>query len=106
VIRRGHTTQATPITLTAEERQGLEALAVSRKSEARMWERARIVLLAAAGMGSRAIGREVGCEPATASKWRVRYAREREWPASARPARVARRQNTGRRLISASGDAR
>jgi hypothetical protein len=34
--------------LTAEERQALEALAGSRKSEARMRERARIVLLAAA----------------------------------------------------------
>jgi transposase len=68
---------ATPIVLTAEERRALEAQASSRKSEARMRERARIVLLAAAGMGSRAIGREVGCEPGTASKWRVRYARDR-----------------------------
>jgi transposase len=42
-----------------------------------MRERARIVLLAAGGMGSRAIGREVGCTPGTASKWRVRYARDR-----------------------------
>ncbi|HUB16529.1 MAG TPA: IS630 family transposase [Acetobacteraceae bacterium] len=69
--------QATPITLTAEERQALEALAGSRKSEARMRDRARIVLLAAAGMASRAIGREVGCEPGTVSKWRVRYAKDR-----------------------------
>ena len=68
---------ATPIVLTAEEQRTLEALASSRKSEARMRDRARIVLLAAAGMGSRAIGREVGCEPGTVSKWRVRYARDR-----------------------------
>jgi transposase len=68
---------ATEITLTAEERQALEALAGSRKSEARMRERARIVLLAAAGQPSRAIAREVGCTPGTASKWRVRYARDR-----------------------------
>src|SRR3954451_7406659 len=68
---------ATPIALTIEERQELEAFAGSRKSEARMRDRARIVLLAAAGIGSRAIGREVGCEPGTASKWRVRYARDR-----------------------------
>ena len=68
---------ATEITLTAEERQALEALAGSRKSEARMRERARIVLLAAAGLPSRAIAREVGCTPGTASKWRVRYARDR-----------------------------
>jgi transposase len=69
--------RATPIALTADERRDLEALAGSRKSEARMRERARIVLLAAGGMGSRAIGREVGCTPGTASKWRVRYARDR-----------------------------
>ena len=48
---------ATPITLTEEERRELEALAGSRKSEARMRERARIVLLAASGLPSRAIAR-------------------------------------------------
>jgi len=68
---------ATKITLTAEERQALEALAGSRKSEARMRERARIVLLATSGLASRAIAREVGCTPGTASKWRVRFARDR-----------------------------
>ena len=69
--------QATVIALTTEERRTLEALAGSRKSEARMRERARIVLLAASGLGSRAVAREVGCTPGTASKWRVRYARDR-----------------------------
>lgn len=42
-----------------------------------MRDRARIVLLAADGMASRAISREVGCEPGTVSKWRVRYAKAR-----------------------------
>ena len=60
--------QPTKIALTSEERRTLEALANSRKSEARMRDRARIVLLAASGLGSRAIGREVGCTPGTASK--------------------------------------
>src|ERR1700689_109710 len=69
--------QATVIALTIEERRALEALAGSRKSEARMRDRARIVLLAASGTGSRAIAREVGCTPGTASKWRVRYAGQR-----------------------------
>ena len=69
--------RATPITLMSEERRALEALAGSRKSEARMRDRARIVLLAADGMASRAIAREVGCEPGTVSKWRVRYAEHR-----------------------------
>jgi transposase len=69
--------QATVIALTVEERRALEALAGSRKSEARMRDRARIVLLAASGAGSRAAAREVGCTPGTASKWRVRYASHR-----------------------------
>ena len=68
---------ATPITLTTDERAALEALAHSRKSEARMRDRARIVLLAAEGLASRAIGRAVDCTPGTASKWRVRYAKDR-----------------------------
>lgn len=69
--------QATRIDLTPQGREELDALATSRKSEARICDRARIVLLAAAGLGSRAIGRELHCTPGTASKWRVRYARER-----------------------------
>jgi transposase len=40
-------------------------------------QRARIVLLASAGMATRAIGRAVGCTTGTASKWRVRYAERR-----------------------------
>src|SRR6202007_3466722 len=69
--------QATVASLSPEERRALEALAGSRKSEARMRERARIVLLAASGLGSRAVAREVGCTPGTASKWRIRFARDR-----------------------------
>jgi transposase len=63
--------------LTQEERKALEALAGSRKSEARMRDRARIVLLAVSGMGSRGIAREGNCTPGIASKWRVRYAKDR-----------------------------
>jgi transposase len=68
---------ATSITLTAHERALLEALSRSTKSEARMRLRARIVLLAAGGTATREIGRIVGCTTGTASKWRVRYARDR-----------------------------
>jgi hypothetical protein len=46
---------ATAVALTPEERQVLEALAGSRKAEVRMRDRLRIVLLASAGMASRAI---------------------------------------------------
>lgn len=42
-----------------------------------MRDRARIVLMAAEGQGSRAIGRAVGCTTGTASKWRVRFAKDR-----------------------------
>ena len=59
---------ATMVVLTPEERQVLEALAGSRKAEARMRDRARIVLLASDGTASR--DRDVGCTPGTASKWR------------------------------------
>ena len=69
--------EATPIILTEAERTELEALARSTKTEYRLRQRARIVLVAAEGVASRAIGREVGCTTGTASKWRVRYANRR-----------------------------
>ena len=69
--------EATLIRLTRDERTALEGLARSTKTEHRLRQRARIVLMAAGGMASRAIGRAVGCTTGTASKWRVRYARRR-----------------------------
>src|SRR5262245_60415399 len=66
--------EATPIVLTADEQAELEELTRSTKTEYRLRQRAQIVLLAAI---SRAIGRKVGCTTGTASKWRVRYARDR-----------------------------
>jgi transposase len=69
--------KATAIILTAEELCELESLARSTKSEHRMRQRTRIVLLAAAGLATRAIAREVGCTIGVASKWRVRYAAKR-----------------------------
>jgi transposase len=49
----------------------------STKTEYRLRQRARIVLLAADGMATRAVARAVGCTTGTASKWRVRYAGKR-----------------------------
>lgn len=69
--------KATPIVLTEEERAELESLARSTKSEHRMRQRARIVLLAAQGDATRSIARRVGCTIGIASKWRVRYAARR-----------------------------
>src|SRR5258705_1221409 len=62
--------EATAIILTEAERAELEALARSTKTQYRLRQRARIVLLAAGGMATRAIGREAGCTTGTASKWR------------------------------------
>jgi transposase len=66
--------EATPIILTAGERGELEGLARGTKTEYRLRQRARIVLLAADGLATRAIARAMGCTIGTASKWRVRYA--------------------------------
>lgn len=46
---------ATPVALTPEERAELEGLARSTKTEHRLRQRARIVLLAADGFATRAI---------------------------------------------------
>jgi transposase len=69
--------EATPIILTEAERVELDSLVRSTKTEHRLRRRARIVLLAADSMSTRAIGRQVGCTTGTASKWRVRYAERR-----------------------------
>jgi transposase len=69
--------EATPVVLSAEERGTLEAWARATSIERRRVERARIVLLAAAGLASRAIARELGCRHHTVSKWRVRFATKR-----------------------------
>src|ERR1700712_1995976 len=69
--------EATAIILTTAERSELEGLVRSTKTEHRLRQRARIVLFAADGMASRAIGRAVGCTTGTASKWRVRYGERR-----------------------------
>jgi transposase len=69
--------EATAICLSADERATLVAWARASTSEQRLVERARIVLLAADGGASRAIGRELGCARGVVSKWRVRFAKDR-----------------------------
>jgi transposase len=66
--------KATPIELTDEERTELEGLARSTRTQHRTRLKAQIVLMAAEGAATRAIGRALGCTTGTASKWRVRYA--------------------------------
>ena len=69
--------RATPIVLTADERTTLQGWVRSGVIEHRLVERARVVPLAAAGMASRRVAREVGCARGVVSKWRVRFARDR-----------------------------
>jgi transposase len=69
--------EATVVKLTDEEREVLEGYRRSTRTEHRLRQRARIVLLAAEGKASREIGRLVGCTTGTASKWRVRFAARR-----------------------------
>jgi transposase len=45
----------------------------------RMVERARIILLSAAGVMGREIATRVGCSQQTVVAWRARYAK-RDWP--------------------------
>jgi transposase len=69
--------EATAVILTPEERTELESFARSTKTQHRLRLKARIVLMAADGAATRAIGRALGCTTGTASKWRVRYAKDR-----------------------------
>jgi len=68
---------ATPIVLTEAERAELDGLLRSTRTEHRLRQRARIVLLAAVGIATREISGRVGCTTGAAWKWRVRYAERR-----------------------------
>ena len=95
--------EATPVTLTSEERAELEGLARSTKTEHRTRLKARIVLMAAEGAATRAIGRALGCTTGTASKWRVRYAKDRLAGSSEtghRGAEAKYGEETGRRILA------
>ena len=83
--------QATHIELTPEERAELEVWARRGKTEQRLALRARIVLAADTGRGTREIARELDIRPATVSKWRIRFAQQRmlgitDAPRSGKPA--------------------
>jgi transposase len=89
--------------LTEAERAELDGLARSTKTAYRLRQRARIVLLAADGMATRAVARAVGCTTGTASKWRVRYAGKRLAgldEAGDRGAEPKYTAETGRRILS------
>ena len=68
--------RAVPIIVSDAERQHLEKTTRQLTAPQRMVLRSRIVLLAAEGLGNSAIGRQVGCNRATAVLWRGRFARQ------------------------------
>jgi len=68
---------ATPIALTVEERQQLEALARTRTAPHRAVQRARLILLAEGGMANTAIAQEVGLSRQAVVGWRWRFAQDR-----------------------------
>lgn len=95
--------KATPIILIDQERAELESLARSTKTEQSTRMKAQIVLMAAEGFATRAIGRTLGCTTGTASKWRVRYAEDRLAgfsEAGARGAAPKYDEKTNRRILA------
>ena len=64
---------APQVELNADQRSRLEAIVRSRKLPARLIERSRIVLLAAAGGHNKQIAAELNITPEKAARWRKRY---------------------------------
>src|SRR3954447_56397 len=83
--------RACEITLSLGDRSTLERWSRSRSTEARLVERARIVLLAADGRENKDIAAELGITRATAARWRDRFAAagvagiEKDAPRGGRP---------------------
>ncbi len=76
MARRGRPT--VPITLSADERDTLQRWARRHSSSQALALRCRIVLACAKGDRTREeIAAEVGCNPATVTKWRHRFAADR-----------------------------
>lgn len=68
---------ATVIKLTKLERTQLESWVRQPKAEARLVERARIILWAADGLTNQAIAARLDTRPARICKWRLRFDQER-----------------------------
>ena len=73
--RRGR--PAVLVELSGDERETLERWARRPKSSQALALRCRIVLAAAQGRANNDVAAELGCHPATVSKWRRRFAQRR-----------------------------
>jgi transposase len=66
-----------PLNVTADERHQLESLAHRSRSAAALARRARIILACAEGTEGKVVAQRLHVTPATVSKWRGRFVRER-----------------------------
>ena len=64
------------VVVSDEDRRELERIVRASRSEARMVERARIILAASEGLTTAQIAELVGCGERTVKKWRPRYLRD------------------------------
>ena len=89
---------APPVMLSAEQRTLLEARARARRAPARSVERARILLMAAAGLQNREIAARLQITPETVARWRHRFlvggvtALEHDAPRPGRPRTITAAQ--------------
>ncbi len=96
--------RACVITLTEAVRATLERFSRSRSTEARLVERARIVLLAAEGRENKDIATELGITRATVGRWRDRFAEqgiagiEKDAPRGGRPPKA--RDDLARKIVA------
>jgi len=85
---------ARPVVLSTEQRGMLESRARARSAAARSVERARIVLLASAGLENRQIAAKLRIMPETAARWRNRFldgglaALDKDAPRPGRPSTI------------------
>lgn len=85
---------ARPVVLSPEQREVLEARARARSAPARSVERARIVLLAGAGMQDKQIAAQLRITPEKAARWRNRFldvglaTLDKDAPRPGRPAKI------------------
>lgn len=68
--------QATRIELTSEQQEILKRWMRSSTTEQRIVQRSRIILMVAEGMRTDEIADALNIRPATASKWRIRFAKD------------------------------